>query len=286
MVFNEEELDGNPKDISECSAQERFTLLCLLANPDDRVALRCWCGFGSDSLRQVPWAKLMERCSETGQAPRELLERLVAGTETLPYSAQLIERFNELTRRLDALAGLSGQALVDALYPDGNDWAEPFRALAGSIDQPDYDPLTLVEHLRSAVAQPELPTDVDYVRVMSLHKSKGLTADLVVVTGCLEGLMPHVDQDQPLADQEKALEEQRRLFYVAITRCRQTLVLSGVNYLPRDQAFKMRAKVASGGNRLLARTIASRFFDQLGGQRPRPISGQQFLATTLPAESA
>jgi superfamily I DNA/RNA helicase len=121
---------------------------------------------------------------------------------------------------------------------------------------------------------------------MSLHKSKGLTADLVVVTGCLEGLMPHVDHDQPLADQEKALEEQRRLFYVAITRCRQTLVISNVNYLPRDQAFKMRAKVAVGGNRLVARTIASRFFDQLGNQRPRPVSGKQFLSTALPAQSA
>jgi len=284
--FNEEELDGNPKELSECFAQEMFTLLCLLANPDDRVALRCWCGFGSDSLRQVPWAKLVKRCSETGQAPREHLERLVAGTETLPYSAQLVERFNQLTQRLATLDGLRGQALVDMLYPDGHDWAEPFRALAGSIDQPDYDALALVQHLRSAIAQPELPTDVDYVRVMSLHKSKGLTADLVVVAGCLEGLMPHVDQDQPLADQEKALEEQRRLFYVAITRCRQTLVLSNVNYLSRDQAHKMRAKVAQGGNQLLARTIASRFFDQLGNHRPSPVSGQTFLSTILSGQSA
>jgi len=228
----------------------------------------------------------MERCSGTGQAPRELLERLAAGTDTLPHSAQLVERFNQLTQRLATLAGLRGQALLDVLYPDGQDWAEPFRALAGSIDQPDYDALALVQHLRSGIAQPELPTDVDYVRVMSLHKSKGLTADLVVVTGCLEGLMPHIDQDQPLADQEKALEEQRRLFYVAITRCRQTLVISNVNYLPRDQAHKMRAKVGRGGTQLLARTIASRFFDQLGNQRPSPISGQQFLSTTLPAQSA
>ncbi|NLH75303.1 MAG: ATP-dependent helicase [Verrucomicrobia bacterium] len=284
--FNEEELDGNPKELAECSAQEMFTLLCLLVDPDDRVALRCWCGFGSDSLRQVPWAKLMKRCSETGQSPRELLEQIAAGNATLPRSKQLVERFNLLKQRLASLAGLSGQRLVDALYPDGQDWAEPFRALAGSIGQPDYDALALVQHLRSGITQPELPTDVDYVRVMSLHKSKGLTADLVVVTGLLEGLMPHIDQNQPLADQEKALEEQRRLFYVAITRCRQTLVLSNVNYLPRDQAHKMRAKVGRGGTQSYAPTIASRFFDQLGNHRPSPVSGQQFLSTTLPAQTA
>ena len=283
--FNEEELDGNPKDLPECAAQAQFTLLCLLADPNDRVALRCWCGFGSDSLRQVPWRALMEMCSVTGQSPRQLLEDLVAGRAKLAHSAQLVQRFQLLTQRLASLAGLSGQALVDAVYPDGQQWTEPFRALASSIDQQDYNATTLVEYLRSAIVQPELPTNVDYVRVMSLHKSKGLTADLVVVVGCLEGLMPHVDDDQPLADQEKALEEQRRLFYVAITRCRQTLVLSNVNYLPRDQAFKMRAIVGPGGTRLLARTVASRFFDQLGNHRRNPVSGRRFLAMTVDATS-
>jgi superfamily I DNA/RNA helicase len=37
------------------------------------------------------------------------------------------------------------------------------------------------------ITQPELPTDVECVRVMSLHKSKGLTADFVVVADCIEG---------------------------------------------------------------------------------------------------
>jgi len=126
-----------------------------------------------------------------------------------------------------------------------------------------------------------LPTDVDYVRVMSLHKSKGLTADLVVVTGCLEGLIPNVDRDLPAVEQGRALEEQRRLFYVAITRCRQTLVLSSVIFLPRDLAHRMRARVGRGGNAKLARTIATSFFGQLGRERPAPVSGQAFLATTI-----
>jgi DNA helicase II / ATP-dependent DNA helicase PcrA len=130
-----------------------------------------------------------------------------------------------------------------------------------------------------------LPVDVDYVRIMSLHKSKGLTADLVIVTGCLEGLIPHVDPDQTLEDQEKALEEQRRLFYVAVTRSRRTLVLSSVNYLPRADAYKMRAKLRRGGDQHFARTIASRFFDQLGNDRPVPVAGQAFVSAALPART-
>ncbi len=45
--FNEEALE-------ESVAQEAFALLTLLVNPDDRVALRCWCGFGSPSITAGP----------------------------------------------------------------------------------------------------------------------------------------------------------------------------------------------------------------------------------------
>ncbi len=69
--------------------------------------------------------------------------------------------------------------MVDALFPAGEAWSEPFRFIASSLDDPDdYGPLRLLDTARVAITQPELPTDVDYVRVMSLHKSKGLTADL------------------------------------------------------------------------------------------------------------
>jgi hypothetical protein len=92
----------------------------------------------------------------------------------------------------------------------------------------------------------ETPTDVDFVRVMSLHKSKGLTARLVVVMGCNEGMIPRVDFDEPLAVQKRQLEEQRRLFYVAPTRTTETLVLSNVTYIPQQMAYGMGLGVNAG----------------------------------------
>jgi hypothetical protein len=83
---------------------------------------------------------------------------------------------------------------------------------------------------------------------MSLHKSKGLTANLVVVADCIEGLIPRVDRDVPQAGQDRQLREQRRLFYVALTRTRQVLVLSSVARMAKDVAFKVGA--AGGGHRL------------------------------------
>ncbi len=67
----------------------------------------------------------------------------------------------------------------------------------------------------------ELSKDQDAVTLMTLHMAKGLEYPCVFVVGCNEELLPHarsIDEDR--------LEEERRLFYVGMTRARQILVLS------------------------------------------------------------
>ena len=188
--FHEQALDKG-------DAQEAFTLLILLANREDRVALRCWCGFGSPSLRSNAWARLREHCEGSGESPWVALERLASGDLTIPYTGQIVGRFRELQERLATLEPLRGQALVDAVFPGDDEWAGSIRLLASSIEGDDFDAAQLRESLRAGITQPELPTDVEYVRVMSLHKSKGLTADLVAVVGCIEGLVPTLTDGTP-----------------------------------------------------------------------------------------
>ena len=263
--FHEQTLDEN-------DAKQAFTLLTLLANPDDRVALRCWCGFGSPSLRNNAWARLRSHCESSGDSPWAALDRLADGSLTIPYTGSLIERFQDLRRRLSALAPLRGQALVDAVFPADSQWAGPLRSLAHSAMRGDeFDAEQLREDLRVGITQPELPTDVDYVRVMSLHKSKGLTADLVAVVGCVEGLVPRLEGESPEA-QDASLEEQRRLFYVAVTRTTRVLILSSVGGLPRNVAYSMGAEVR-GRNPRYAVTLASRFLKELGPARPAAVLG-------------
>jgi DNA helicase-2/ATP-dependent DNA helicase PcrA len=60
------------------------------------------------------------------------------------------------------------------------------------------------------------------VTLITLHNTKGLEFDRVIITGLEEGIFPHESSSHAPAD----VEEERRLFYVGITRARQSLVLS------------------------------------------------------------
>ena len=273
--FNEEVLEGNAKKLAECPAPLSYTLLTLLANPDDRVALRCWCGFGSNSLRSAAWQRLRTHCECEGCSPQEALEQLARQELTLPNTRVLVDRYKLLKEKLDALGGLKGAELLDALFPESESWCGPIRGAASSLEAEDYEASSLHPVIRNNIIQFETPLNVDYARVMSLHKSKGLTADLVIIAGFVEGLIPSIHQNASGAEAQRSLQEQRRLFYVGITRARKTLVLSSVTKLPPEQAYKMGVKTGPKAGRDLS-TVTSRFLSEFGPYKPTPISWVEF----------
>jgi DNA helicase-2/ATP-dependent DNA helicase PcrA len=61
------------------------------------------------------------------------------------------------------------------------------------------------------------------VNLMTIHSAKGLEFDVVFVAGCEDGIIPHA---RSLEEGEGNLEEERRLFYVAVTRARRRLLIS------------------------------------------------------------
>jgi DNA helicase-2/ATP-dependent DNA helicase PcrA len=73
--------------------------------------------------------------------------------------------------------------------------------------------------------QDELKEEKNAVRLMTVHASKGLEFEYVFVTGLEEGLFPHERLHEEHMD-EGAMEEERRLFYVALTRAKKKVFLS------------------------------------------------------------
>ena len=92
----------------------------------------------------------------------------------------------------------------------------------------EYDPEEAVEHFMEDAAlqsdQDELKEkeEQDAVRLMTVHAAKGLEFPYVFITGLEEGLFPHERLDDSGVDHE----EERRLFYVALTRAEKKVFLS------------------------------------------------------------
>ncbi len=70
--------------------------------------------------------------------------------------------------------------------------------------------------------------EVNAVKLMTVHASKGLEFKYVFVTGLEDGLFPHERQNEGQSGEDR--EEERRLFYVALTRAKEKLFLSLANF--------------------------------------------------------
>jgi len=83
----------------------------------------------------------------------------------------------------------------------------------------------LLEDAALASDQDELQKDNGGTKLMTIHASKGLEFDHVFITGLEDGLFPH----ERFGEKKEDEEEERRLFYVALTRARQKLFLTHAN---------------------------------------------------------
>ncbi|MBX4215503.1 UvrD-helicase domain-containing protein [Candidatus Parcubacteria bacterium] len=107
---------------------------------------------------------------------------------------------------------------------------ENIRELAAMASR--YDTLPLEEGLEQFLEDAALFSDQDDLKekeggakLMTVHAAKGLEFSHVFVTGLEQDLFPHARMGEPKKEKE-AEEEERRLFYVALTRAEKKLYLS------------------------------------------------------------
>jgi superfamily I DNA/RNA helicase len=263
--------------ISEEDAMEALCLLTLLADPDDRLALRAWLAIGSSTEMRQPYRRLYAAARERDISVGQLLSQLDAADIAIPYTSGALARWRELNDALRSLRAHESDlpALVDRLFPDGVLELEQLRHIARDVVDEADSVAGLAGAVRAAASVRELPADRSEVRVMTMHGSKGLTAQVVVLAGLCHGLMPTIDDDATPAEQSLLLEEQRRLFFVAVTRTKEVMVFSSYSRLDTATAMNLGAargrKVPGGFG-----TLASPFLSELGPSLPRAVSGSSW----------
>ncbi|GGY09588.1 DNA helicase [Paludibacterium paludis] len=139
---------------------------------------------------------------------------------------------------------------------------ELINAAAGFMaDDPSQ---ALIEFLSAASLEAgdhQAEAGEDAIQLMTVHSAKGLEFGAVFVSGLEEGLFPHENS----FNDQKGLEEERRLMYVAITRARQRLYLTCAQsrMLHGQSRYPIRSRFVDEVPAELLRVLSS-------GRRPAP----------------
>ena len=309
------ELSFSESILETWAVREAFLFFCLVADPD-APTWRAWLGYetsmtgtGYKAARRHSDAYLQflrsTEDSITEAHIRELVgqprvSRRGTGGSALWDRAQ---RYLDLKNRFcpaDALPEEVIGSLFDADNWIGRDYQEPGTArldmnllrttalaiLTESMERNGRDLAaqhlkTVARRLRYAVGTreefiEETPCDI---KVATLWGAKGVTADHVYILGvCNEALPGQRREEYPGTDAEY-IEEQKRLFYVSITRTKKTLVLSRARQMPRVEAVKLGLASPGVG---MVRLSMTPFLHDILRLLPGAVAGQDWRGCEEP----
>jgi DNA helicase II / ATP-dependent DNA helicase PcrA len=251
---------GGQRFYERREVKDVLAYLRLVANPADDEAFLRIANVPRRGIGDASLARLAER-ARSEQVPLLVAAARAGEIESIRgAAAKALPRLAELIQKYGALAGLDlplddmlrrlveEAGLIEALREEGQEGEDRIanveELLAGAADLQlrleEGDPALAVEFeeglaeqglrpLDLFLAHVALVTDIDQhdpaasvASLMTLHNAKGLEFPIVFVAGLEEGLFPL----SRVFDEPDELEEERRLFYVGITRAERKLYLT------------------------------------------------------------
>ncbi|PVX49824.1 DNA helicase-2/ATP-dependent DNA helicase PcrA [Balneicella halophila] len=229
--------------------KDMLAYLRLIANPNDEEALRRVINYPKRGIGLTTIDKVVNIATSEGKSMWEVLSNISAyrdyfnsGTIKKLYDfVQLIEKYRkdleetsafELAKDVALQTGILQEMRVDktpegiSRYDNLNELLNGIQEFSETAQEEDNE-----DNLASYLENVALLTDMDkdegddknHVSLMTVHASKGLEFKNVFIVGLEEKLFP---SDIGGDITEKSLEEERRLFYVALTRAKERACLS------------------------------------------------------------
>ena len=237
------QISGGQSFYDKAEIKDVLSYLRLLANPDDdpaflRAATTPKRGIGDTTLGKLNDYAKEHECSlfQAAQSMEALAALNAKNREAVQQFVYLMQDYQARAAADDA--GEVVQNLLQEIeyesYLAGADeggkaaemrW-QNVQDLAGWLAKKGEEGEKNLIELTQTIALMTLlegrdDGEVDAVKMSTLHASKGLEYPFVYLVGCEEGLFPHADSVEA-----GALEEERRLMYVGITRAKQQLTLT------------------------------------------------------------
>jgi superfamily I DNA/RNA helicase len=244
-------LIGGQSFFDRREVRDFLAYLKLFVNPNDDVSLLRIANVPARGLSDVTMERLL-RASHERKCPVFAAMKNPAVTATFQSPArksvesfvQFVERTRQPLAALDAQhsvilsswadrfldeIGYFGELRRSEKTPEGAE--SRIRNIKELLVNLDAQPVSLSAHERLQSFLEEITLDTereeekeeagDAVTLITMHSCKGLEFPHVYIVGMEEGLLPH-----SRSAEERTIDEERRLFYVALTRAMQTLTIS------------------------------------------------------------
>ena len=233
---------GGLKFYDRKEIKDILAYLRAVANPDDSVSLKRIINTPRRGIGDTTFSKIEDAATQLGIPLWEILSDESSVNTLAGRSAKAIIKFAEMIGRWQSqVETMPASQIVQGIIQDsgyiedlknqGTDEAtnrienviELYNAVLQFEEQNEEPTLT------SFLAKASLASDLDdlqeedsRVSLMTLHSAKGLEFPVVFLVGMEQGLFPNFRS----LDDPKAIEEERRLCYVGITRAQELLFLT------------------------------------------------------------
>jgi len=233
------------KEIKDVVAYLRLAL-----NPADDVAFVRVVNTPSRGVGDTSLARLASFAAERGLSLSDALQDPLALEAIRGRAKKGLAAFAELMEELAPARELDAAVALDVVLEaiDVDRWmaelddgtstvdraanVEELRAFAADYDsrQPDGKLRGMLEEVALVADTDAYEGDEDRVKLMTLHACKGLEFPFVVIAGAEDELLPHERAVDEAEEPDTAIEEERRLFYVGITRAMKRLLITHTTF--------------------------------------------------------